>query len=259
MHSGAPFAKKGGSDLALPKMDIPINLLQWEVFLPSLYQVKDFGGDAIATAQLPPMPQEMASFEDDKALKEAGAWEVHGNVNLDGLLPGQIGGFIVDPQGAVVPNTQVTVAETETGAQFTTMTDQGGRWIASDISSGNLRITANAQGFNQFSTNFLYDASKPLLNSFSLRVGSVNETVEVNGTGNNLNRRELEKIERKAKQQAEQVDNAASANVVNLQKRIAGVLPVRVDVPHAGNSYRFVRPLVLNEETKVTFSYKTKG
>ena len=50
---------------------------------------------------------------------------------------------------------------------------------------------------------------------------------------------------------------APSANVVELQKRVAGVLPVRVDVPRAGSSYKFVRPLVLDEETKVTFSYKT--
>jgi hypothetical protein len=33
---------------------------------------------------------------------------------------------------------------------------------------------------------------------------------------------------------------------------------VRVDVPRAGNSYNFVRPLVLDEETKVTFTYKSK-
>jgi hypothetical protein len=51
---------------------------------------------------------------------------------------------------------------------------------------------------------------------------------------------------------------AASANVVNLQKRVAGVLPIAIDVPHAGTSFRFVRPLVVDEETKVTFSYKTK-
>src|SRR5438552_2477581 len=56
MHSGAPFAKKGGSDLSLPKMDVPINLLQWEVFLPEQYKVKDFGGDAIAANLLPPSP-----------------------------------------------------------------------------------------------------------------------------------------------------------------------------------------------------------
>jgi hypothetical protein len=29
-------------------------------------------------------------------------------------------------------------------------------------------------------------------------------------------------------------------------------------VPRAGNSYHFVRPLVLDEETKVTFTYKSK-
>jgi hypothetical protein len=50
----------------------------------------------------------------------------------------------------------------------------------------------------------------------------------------------------------------ASSNVVNLQRRAAGVLPIRVDVPRARNSYRFVRPLVLDEETKMTFKYKSK-
>src|SRR5207249_6276233 len=38
MHSGAPFAKKVGSEISLPKMDVPIDLLQWEVFLPEQYR-----------------------------------------------------------------------------------------------------------------------------------------------------------------------------------------------------------------------------
>jgi hypothetical protein len=50
----------------------------------------------------------------------------------------------------------------------------------------------------------------------------------------------------------------ASANVFNLQQRVAGVLPVAVDVPRAGTSYRFIRPLVVNEETKLNFTYKSK-
>jgi len=49
-----------------------------------------------------------------------------------------------------------------------------------------------------------------------------------------------------------------SQNVANLQRRVAGVLPVKVDVPRAGRSYKFVRPLVLDEETRVTFQYKAK-
>src|SRR5581483_3681207 len=44
MHSGAPFARKGGAELSLPSMDIPINLLNWEIFLPEQYKVKGFGG-----------------------------------------------------------------------------------------------------------------------------------------------------------------------------------------------------------------------
>lgn len=54
------------------------------------------------------------------------------------------------------------------------------------------------------------------------------------------------------------VSNNASANVMNLQKRVAGVLPIPIDVPRAGTSFAFVRPLVLDEETKVTFSYKSR-
>jgi hypothetical protein len=39
---------------------------------------------------------------------------------------------------------------------------------------------------------------------------------------------------------------------------VAGVLPVAIEVPRAGTSFQFVRPLVLDEETKVTFIYKSK-
>jgi hypothetical protein len=51
-------------------------------------------------------------------------------------------------------------------------------------------------------------------------------------------------------------DLPASANVTALQNRVAGVLPIAVNVPRAGNSFRFVRPLVVDEETKLTFNYR---
>ena len=63
---------------------------------------------------------------------------------------------------------------------------------------------------------------------------------------------ELKQLEKNGPQQN------ASANVFNLQRKVAGVLPVAVDVPRTGTSFSFVRPLVLNEETKVTFSYKSR-
>jgi hypothetical protein len=40
---------------------------------------------------------------------------------------------------------------------------------------------------------------------------------------------------------------------------VAGVLPIAVEVPHAGTAFHLVRPLVVNEETRVTFTYKSKG
>ena len=57
---------------------------------------------------------------------------------------------------------------------------------------------------------------------------------------------------------ASAVQQAPPQNIVNLQRKVAGVLPVRVDVPRAGTAYRFVRPLVLNEETSVSFRYKRR-
>ena len=45
-------------------------------------------------------------------------------------------------------------------------------------------------------------------------------------------------------------------NVQNLQRRASGVLPVRMEVPRAGTSHRFVKPLVIDEETGVTFRYR---
>jgi hypothetical protein len=63
---------------------------------------------------------------------------------------------------------------------------------------------------------------------------------------------------RSRQRQAQITTNGVSSNIVNLQRRAAGDLPVRVDVPRTGNSYQFLRPLVLDEETKVTFRYKTK-
>jgi hypothetical protein len=55
-----------------------------------------------------------------------------------------------------------------------------------------------------------------------------------------------------------QAGNELSQNMQNLQKRAAGVLPVRLDVPRAGRSHTFVRPLVMDEETRVAFRYKLK-
>ena len=257
MHSGAPFAKKGGSDLSLPKMDVPINLLQWEVFLPERYKVKDFGGDAIAANLLPPATLDVSGAE-GAANGASGQYFVR-NIELGSLLPGQLGGVIVDANGALVPNAQVTVTHLDTGALRNAVTDNSGRWVVSNLPSGRVKITAKAPGFNQLVGEMNYDDSRPAPFNSALSVGALTQSVTVLAeNGRNFSGLDLERLQHDARKNAEKQQTAASSNVTNLQQRISGVLPVRIDVPRAGNSYNFVRPLVLDEETKVTFTYKSK-
>jgi hypothetical protein len=255
MHSGAPFAKKGGSDISLPKMDVPIDLLQWEVFLPEQYKVKDFGGDAIAASLLPPASRDVSGGEDDMAINGMPMAGPVSNFESVNLLPGQLGGIVVDPNGAVVANAQVTVTQVETGAVRNVMTDSAGRWIVSNLPSGRVEVKASAPGFQHLVQKFNYDGSAPAPFVSSLNVGATMDTIEVTSNSAIM---DLPMMQRNAKKIAAQQQLAASANVTSLQQRVSGVLPVRVDVPRAGNSYHFVRPLVLDEETKVTFTYKSK-
>jgi hypothetical protein len=271
IHSGAPFAKKGGAELSLPNMDIPISLLSWEIFLPEQYKVKDFGGDVIAS-NLVPQP-----FREEVAMKEYRYREAEMSNNIMQSLPGQMGGYVVDSSGAVVPYARITVTSVDNGAARTATTDGQGHWVMAGMPSGNFKARVEMAGFNTSLFNMNYNANEASAYSFPLSVAAAAETVEVtaqaaqlqNSTntfhgsafgvniGGPINGRYsgsgLEQLGPGV------VSNQnASANVLNLQKRVSGVLPVPVDVPRAGTSFSFVRPLVLDEETKVTFSYKTR-
>ena len=297
MHSGAPFAKKGGADLSLPSMDIPISLLTWEVFLPEQYKVKDFGGDVIAANLVPQPFREDVAFRDQKT-REA---EMSGNTRIE-ALPGQMSGYVVDPSGAVVPNARITITSSENGATRTAVTDAQGRWLVGALGSGNYKARTEMPGFRTSVFNLNYDSNQPSMYSFPLSIASTGETVEVSAampqistpqaqteSGTNLfagngverlgagsenganfggpiTRQQLSNLPLNARNVTALANvspglanqNTASANVMNLQKRVSGVLPVAIDVPRAGTSFSFVRPLVLDEETKVTFSYKSR-
>jgi Carboxypeptidase regulatory-like domain len=301
MDSSAPFAKKGGSELALPSMDVPISLLEWEFFLPEQYKVKDFGGDAIAAYLLPaPVVENDRTQISSTFSNTNGSFGVRENetdnvaLSIPGLRRGQMGGYIVDPQGAVVSGAQVKITSLENGSTTTARTNSSGRWVVTaGMPSGQLKIVASAPGFKTLQTTTRYDAGRPSIFNIRMTVGDTSTTVEVTDAAPLIETTQAQvtrtfsgvtlqtfagvqenqgldnfalkvpgvtpdrkdRDEKKAEQHAQ---NSPSANVFDLQKRVAGVLPVRVDVPRAGNSYRFARALVLDEETKVTFSYKTK-
>src|SRR6185503_9858289 len=58
LHAGAPFDRKGNMQMTLPKMDIPVSVVEWELFIPDRYRADRFGGNAIA-ASLMDLPGEV--------------------------------------------------------------------------------------------------------------------------------------------------------------------------------------------------------
>jgi hypothetical protein len=176
-----------------------------------------------------------------------------GSVDLDSLSAGQLGGYVVDPTGAVIAG--ATVIVTHAGGTERTRADGSGRWMIAAVPTGRVRIQVESPGFRQLVRDVDYDASRPGRYSFRLEVGATNMTVEVTASAPG-NARESQQIEKQARQNAALKDVEASVNVAELQKRVVGVLPIAVNVPREGNSYRFVRPLVVDEETRVTFNYR---
>jgi carboxypeptidase family protein len=272
MDSGTPFAKKGGSQISLPSMDVPISILEWEVFLPERYKVKDFGGDAIAENLLPPVRMEPeAGYLNANASIAAGIYVPPPPPAAAPLLPGGIGGVVLDPQGAVISGATVKVTHLERGITQTTQTDAAGNWAVAALPAGSVKVEIYEQGFRSFSTTVKHDGVNAQRLDSHLQVGATTETVEVTASEPMIETTQSQVSTtfsgtvssgggggigggNKKRDQAQ----PASQNVFNLQKRVAGVLPVRVDVPRAGNSYHFARALVLDEETKLSFNYKTK-
>lgn len=258
-HTGTRFTKNGKYDMGLPKLDIPINLLTWEVSLPDRLEVKQFAGNATAAEYLPAATQDMlaTNFEnfDDTDLSAAA---VQNEVELSNLQPGQIGGIVTDQNGAVVAGANVTVVNNQTGATLSTRADSDGRWVIANASPGPTRVTVAAPGFNPTHHELSLYTLQPGLVGTTLQPGAITETVTVTGAGNNMTLDGVRKIEEQARQNRAAQLQTPSANVTNLQRRVAGILPVRIDVPKSGRSYRFVRTLVMDEETRISFNYKAK-
>jgi hypothetical protein len=283
LHSGSPFAKKGDAGLSLPKMDIPISILEWEVFLPEQYKVKDFGGDALSASYWPSSLElygKLANFGPGEG-SGVGGGTFRGGAGVAGLpmngrnfaglvtlsSPGvaldsnQLGGVVIDPSGAVIPSAIVEVQNTATHATWSASTSSDGRWLFPNVPSGTYQLTAHAPGFQTMRSTISYDATNPHAYQIALNVGSTAQTIAVEAQAITLDTSTAQvggHKEKKNKNAPAPPPPPASVNVYNLQQRVAGVLPVAVDIPRAGASYLFVRPLVLNEETKLSFTYKSK-
>jgi hypothetical protein len=254
VQSGQPFAKKGRAELVLPKMDIPVALVEWEMLVPDRYRVRRFDGNAM----LEPAPVSLVEgkgsgvgggYGNGKGVGPGQGGGMAGGSYAPG--PGQLVGQVVDASGAVLPGATIT-AHYKGQLLAQSVTNGAGWFLLTGVRQGRITLTATMAGFKTSEAVVSLDVSRPTRVDLQMEQGELTETVTVAADAD-----KPEEIARKSFGDAA-AQASPSQNVFNLQRRVVGVLPVRIDVPRAGTAYRFVRPLVLDEATNVTFEYRTR-
>ena len=248
LHSGSPFLKKGDRRMTLPKMDVPIDVLEWELFIPDRFRADHFDGNVVDAALLPVAARIASSGAG------GGSSRPHASpaapppppVPLPLPAPNQLVGRVLDPSGVPLPGATVTV--TSGGQRQTATTDASGLYTVYGVPAGSLTIAGALQGFKTNRQSFKYAGEGRQLN-LTLELSGAIETVTVSAESPDA------QVSQKAVRNEPQ---APSENVQNLQRRASGVLPIRIEVPRAGVSYAFVKPLVVDEEALVTFKYKKR-
>jgi hypothetical protein len=91
-------------------------------------------------------------------------------------------GVVSDPQGALIPNAEVTVTNTLTGQMMKTITNDRGHWVVPSLSTATYSVAVTAAGFKKAEKRDVkLDAGIPATVNMTLEVGAVSETVEVTG------------------------------------------------------------------------------
>jgi hypothetical protein len=250
LHDGTPFAKKGERQMTLPKMDVPISVVEWELFVPDRYRVDRFSGSAISASLIGYGPTIAVNEVESKVRVDAFSYFSSGRGGTaPAMVPGQIIGRVVDQSGGVIPGATITARVN--GQERTAVSDVNGWYRILNLPSGQLTLNGHLDGFKDGQVSLEFNQQGRQID-FELAVSGVTESVSVSAEAP-LNARQGERDQRLTQEAA-----APSVNVQNLQRRAAGVLPVRIDVPRAGGSYRFVKPLVVDEETVVGFRYRQR-
>src|SRR4051812_4858719 len=248
LHSGTPFLKKGDMQMALPKMDVPIDVLEWEMFVPEQFKVDRFDGNVIDASLLRTRVVPVAAPAEVRGGGGGGIGRTIDNVTrmappIPNPAAGQIVAQVVDLSGTAIPGVNLTM---ENGGQRqTAVTDAAGVYVFSNVQPGPASIRTDLQGFKSSQRTLRFTGQGQQVRMV-LEVAGITEAVTVSA-----NSPEAQKAARDEVQ-------APSANVQNLQRRAAGVLPIRIDVPRTGTSRSFVKPLVIDEEAVVTFRYKRR-
>jgi hypothetical protein len=122
---------------------------------------------------------------------------------------GTVSGVVTDPNGAVVPNATVTIANPVTGYTRTVNADADGSFRFGDVPPNNYHITVSAAGFDAAHQDLTVRQSVPISLKIPLAVGGTNETVTI--TSGNV---------------SDVIENVPSAHV-DVDKSLIDRLPLR--------------------------------
>jgi hypothetical protein len=100
---------------------------------------------------------------------------------------GSIQGLVTDKTGAAVQGASITIVQTTTNGTRNTTSDSSGRYLIPFVEPGIYNVNVEAKGFRSAKqVNILVQVTETRPVDFKLEVGSVNQTVEVSATTENL-------------------------------------------------------------------------
>jgi len=92
-------------------------------------------------------------------------------------------GTVSDSGGAVVPKVPITITQSATGVSHTTVSSDGGAYEVRYLVPGDYAVEVRANGFrSERRTGILIEIGQQARIDFTLQVGDVQQTVEVNTT-----------------------------------------------------------------------------
>jgi Carboxypeptidase regulatory-like domain len=103
----------------------------------------------------------------------------------------QVEGQVLDGSGAIVPNAEIKITDSERGVTHTATTDKDGHYVLANLGAGNYKIEANAPGFEGYiQTGVVLDVGQNIQINVALKIGAVSSQVVVAGSANMVETRE---------------------------------------------------------------------
>ena len=104
-------------------------------------------------------------------------------------------GVVSDTSGAVVPDANVTIVNSDTEFRRTVSSNSSGQYTAASIPAGTYQVTVEKAGFERLDRrNITLNSATNLRVDLTLTIGSTSETVTVTGSASYYRRRAVSSL-----------------------------------------------------------------